>query len=101
MRNIKLPPGFPSLTVLEGFVKNVCISDVVTGLIFFQKVYKWKESSAFNNLGEVAGRKRTYPSSVMSGVWIVPMGRSIDKMITMISTIDLSTLFEFILRIRL
>lgn len=52
MQNIKLPPGFPFLTVLEGFVKNVCISDVVTGLIFFQKVYKWKESSAFNNLGE-------------------------------------------------
>lgn len=56
MQNIKLPPGFPHpfLTVLEGFVKNVCISDVVTGLIFFQKVYKWKESSAFNNLGEQA-----------------------------------------------
>jgi hypothetical protein len=100
MQNIKLPPGFPFLTVLEGFVKNVCISDVVTGLIFFQKVYKWKESSAFNNLGEVAGRKRTYHSSVIVG-WIVPMGRSIDEMVTMISTIDLSTLFEFILRIHL
>lgn len=33
------------------FVKNICISDVDTGIIVFQKVYKWKESSAFFNLG--------------------------------------------------
>jgi len=54
METFKLPPGFPHsfLGVTEGFVKNVCISDVATGLIFLQKVYKWKESSAFNNLGE-------------------------------------------------
>lgn len=32
-------------------VKNICISDVATGIIVFQKVYKWKESSAFYNLG--------------------------------------------------
>jgi hypothetical protein len=33
------------------YVKNICISDVETGIIVFQKVYKWKESSAFFNLG--------------------------------------------------
>lgn len=33
------------------FVKNICILDIETGIIVFQKVYKWKESSAFFNLG--------------------------------------------------
>lgn len=33
------------------FVKNICISDAESGIIIFQKVYKWKESSAFFNLG--------------------------------------------------
>jgi len=33
------------------FVKNICISDAETGIIVFQKVYKWKESSAFYKLG--------------------------------------------------
>lgn len=37
--------------VSQCFVKNICISDVETGIIVFQKVYKWKESSAFFNLG--------------------------------------------------
>ena len=32
-------------------MKNICISDSETGIIVFQKVYKWKESSAFYNLG--------------------------------------------------
>jgi hypothetical protein len=38
-------------TTSQCFVKNICILDVETGLIVFQKVYKWKESSAFSNLG--------------------------------------------------
>lgn len=38
-------------TISQCFVKNICISDVETGIIVFQKVYKWKESSAFFNLG--------------------------------------------------
>lgn len=38
-------------SVSQCFVKNICISDVETGIIVFQKVYKWKESSAFFNLG--------------------------------------------------
>lgn len=37
--------------ISQCFVKNICISDVETGIIVFQKVYKWKESSAFFNLG--------------------------------------------------
>ena len=37
--------------VSQCFVKNICISDSETGIIVFQKVYKWKESSAFFNLG--------------------------------------------------
>ena len=41
----------PTKTNSQCFVKNICISDVETGIIVFQKVYKWKESSAFFNLG--------------------------------------------------
>ncbi|KAJ1443739.1 hypothetical protein B484DRAFT_287961 [Ochromonadaceae sp. CCMP2298] len=35
------------------FVKNICLSDAVTGFIICQRVYKWKESSAFLNLGSL------------------------------------------------
>jgi hypothetical protein len=37
--------------ISQCFVKNICILDIETGIIVFQKVYKWKESSAFFNLG--------------------------------------------------
>jgi hypothetical protein len=34
-------------------INNVCISDVLTGDIIFERVYKWKETSAFSNLGSL------------------------------------------------
>lgn len=44
-------PGGQSSTISQCFVKNICISDVSTGLILFQRVYKWKDSLPIFNLG--------------------------------------------------
>eukprot|EP01036_Dinobryon_divergens_P027101 gene27101-35818_t len=34
-------------------IKNICISDAAVGNVIFQRVYKWKDSSAFSNLGSL------------------------------------------------
>lgn len=34
-------------------VKNISISDAVTGHIIYQRVYAWTTSSAFSNLGKL------------------------------------------------
>lgn len=34
-------------------VKNVTVSDALSGQIVFQRVYAWKSASAFSNLGSL------------------------------------------------
>ncbi len=38
---------------VKGRLKNVCISEVSTGNVLFERVYKWNESSASSNLGSL------------------------------------------------
>lgn len=37
----------------NSLINNICISDAATGNIIFERVYKWKETAAFSNLGSL------------------------------------------------
>ena len=45
--------GMPSIKRPVIRVKNISISDVYTHQIIFQRVYTWKATTAFSNLGNL------------------------------------------------
>lgn len=52
----------------DSLIQNICISDAATGHIIFERVYKWKETAAFSNLGSLIQVFYQFAREVDNGV---------------------------------